>query len=346
MEATCATPEQFLAALELSVTELAALRGVSRQYATRDLAKFITNTEALSDLYRTLLVINTDSSRVMAERLRRFSVEELQLELNVGSTVAISNTKTHAQLFAENKELWIWSASPLDMERTGFWEKLCSEFLDKDGRLLAYFVPTLEIAERLALRFEQELIGRAIDGQPSTANVSLFGATIFIIVTQLAAPMPYMIVANPGSADFSKEGLLQTAWALEKHGQMFFELPNGFGDQLVQKVRGAGLGVARVKENFFPMGVPLGAESGIPFGSYPNVDHLVATRLEFSIGLFDGLIIDHTKENAAAEQRQKELKHPLKFFPAFIRAYRRKPYQSAKTKPQAKGAKPAELFDF
>lgn len=346
MNATNGGPERFLEALEISVTELAALRGVSRQYATRDLGKFLTNTEGLSDLYRTLLVINTDSSRVMAERLKKFSSEQLQVEITVGNTVSTANTKTYAQLFAENKEIWIWSASPLDMERAGFWEKLCSEFLDKEGRLLTYFVPTLEMADRLALRFEQELIGRSNGDEVTSEEGLVFGATIFVVVTQLAASMPYVALANPGSADFAREGSLQSVWALEKQGQGFFELPSRFGDQLIQKARGAGLGVARAKENFFPMGMRLGPESGIPFGSYPNVDLLVATRLEFSIGLFDGLIINEAQENDASEQRQKELKHPLKFFPAFIRAYRKKPHEAAKAKRQTKGANPAKLFDF
>lgn len=322
--------DRFLEALDVSVTELAALRGVSRQYATRDLSKFLENVDGLNTLCRTLLVIDTDSSRVMAERLRKFAAEQLNIPLSVGSAVSVAGSKTYAQLFAENKELWIWAASPLDVERSEYWEKLCTEFLDKESRLLVYFVPTLEIADRLALRFETELFGRQYDADGNELKgAEGFGATVFIIVTNLAATMPYVILANPGSANLTMEGTPPSGWVMGKQSQDLFEVSSRLADQLIQKVRAVGLGVARNMENFFPIGQPLN-DSGIPFWNYPNLLQLIGIRMEHAIGMFDGEPVGGLlNEYNDAEPTQ----HPLKFYPAFIRAYRKKAGDLSKKKP-------------
>ena len=261
----------------------------------------------------------------MAERLRRFAAEELNIHLSVGSGVSVAGSKTYSQLFAESRELWIWGASPLDLERSGYWEKLCVDFLDKEGRLLVYFVPTLEVADRLALRFETELRTREYDadGMPQK-NAEGFGATVFIVVTNLAISMPYIILTNPGSASMVREGVPPSGWAMGKQAQDFFEVPSRFVDHLIQTARAAGLGVARIADNFFPMGEKL-KESGIPFSNYPSVDLLVGIKLDHSMGLFDG---EPTGDKMAES-------HPLKFFPVFIRAYRKKAYELSKRRSDA-----------
>jgi hypothetical protein len=332
--------EHFLEAIDISVTELAALRGVSRQYATRDLGNFLKSAESLTDLCRTLLVINTDSSRAMADRLKKFAAEELKIPISVGTTVSAANSKTFSEIVSENKELWVWATSPLDVERTAHWEKLCTGFLDKEGRLLVYFVPSLEIADRLALRFETELFSRQYDyeGRP-LSNHEGFGATVFIVVTSLAATMPYVVLANPGSGDVAKSGLSSSVWAMGKQAQDLFELPSRYGDHLVQKARAAGLGVARSSENFFPLGEALKRESGVPFSNYPNVDPLIGIRLEHSIGLFEGDPLPlaggriDDAENQTDETGYVVKNHPLKFFPVFIKAYRRKPGELSRRPP-------------
>lgn len=322
--------DSFLEALDVSVTELAALRGVSRQYATRDLGKFLENAGGLNALCRTLLVIDTDSSRVMAERLRKFAAEQLNIPLSVGSAVSVAGSKTYAQLFAENKELWIWSASPLDMERSEYWEKLCTEFLDKKNRLLVYFVPTLEIADRLALRFETELFGRQYDADGNELkDAEGFGATVFIIVTNLVAAMPYVILANPGSANMTMEGTAPSCWVMGKQAQDLFEVSSRLADQLIQQARAVGLGVARNMESFFPLGHPL-KDSGIPFRNYPNIDQLIGIRMEHSVGMFDGEPVGKLVEG---NENGKPKQHPLKFYPVFIRAYRKKVGDLSKKKP-------------
>jgi len=326
-------PEDFLAALDISVTELAALRGVSRQYATRDLNKFLNNVDGLNSLCRTLLVIDTDSSRVMAERLRKFAAEKLNIQISVGSSV--STSKTYTQLFSENKELWIFSSSPLDIERSEYWEKLCSNFLDHKDRLLVYFVPSLEIADRLASRFEIELLGRQYDSEGNLlSEAEAFGATIFVIVTNLAASIPYLIVSNPGSANLAIDGMPPSAWVIGKDAQDLFEIPAQFADQMIQNVRTVGLGVARSAENFFPLGQQL-RDSGIPFRNYPNIDLLIGVRMEHSIGMFEGEPIKKTDPNSGEKPSDRDgdyNSHPLKFYPAFIRAYRKKAGEKAKKK--------------
>lgn len=322
--------DRFLEALDVSVTELAALRGVSRQYATRDLGKFLESADGLNTLCRTLLVIDTDSSRVMAERLRKFAAEQLSIPLSVGSAVSVAGSKTYAQLFAENKELWIWAASPLDVERSEYWEKLCTEFLDKQNRLLVYFVPTLEIADRLALRFETELFGRQYDADGNELKgAEGFGATVFVIVTNLAATMPYVILANPGSANLTMEGTPPSGWVMGKQSQDLFEVSSRLADHLIQKARAVGLGVARNMDNFFPIGQPL-KDSGIPFRNYPNVDQLIGIRMEHSVGMFDGEPVGGLLN---ADDDAEPTQHPLKFYPAFIRAYRKKAGDLSKKKP-------------
>jgi hypothetical protein len=294
----------------------------------------------------------------MADQLKRFSEAHLKIDVSVGAMAAATNSKTYAQIFAENKELWIWSASPLDIEPLGYWEKLCREFLDKKGRLLTYFVPTLEIADRLAFRFETELSIRQYDDEGnSIQNAEGFGATVFIVVTNFSASMPYVVLTNPGSADFSKDGVSQSVWAIGNQAQDFFELPSKFGEMLIQKARAAGLGVARSPDNFFPMGQGLRNESGIPFRNYPSVDHLIGIRLEHPVGLFDAEpstqyrpIAKSNSENEAdtAEhddgQTDHAQNHPLKFFPVFIRAYRRKAGELSKK--VASSTEKKEFFKF
>lgn len=340
--------DSFLEALDVSVTELAALRGVSRQYATRDLGKFLENSDGLNALCRTLLVIDTDSSRVMAERLRKFAAEELKRPLSVGSALSVAGSKTYAQLFAENKELWIWAAAPLDVERSEYWEKLCTEFLDKQNRLLVYFVPTLEIADRLALRFETELFSRQYDADGhELKGAEGFGATVFIIVTNLAATMPYVILANPGSANLTMENTPPSCWVMGKQAQDLFEVSSRLADQLIQKARAVGLGVARNMENFFPLGQQL-KDSGIPFKNYPNVDLLIGIRLEHSIGMFDGEPVGSNSEPVDGsyndDDEAEPTQHPLKFYPAFIRAYRKKAGEKSKKKPPTTGKR--QFFKF
>lgn len=333
-------PDSFLAALDISVTELAALRGVSRQYATRDLGKFLESPGGLNALCRTLLVIDTDSSRVMAERLRKFAAEQLNITLSVGSAVSVSGSKTYAQLFAENRELWIWASSPSDVERSEYWEKLCTEFLDKQNRLLVYFVPTLEIADRLALRFETEIFSRQYDSDGNEFQGAVgFGATVFVIVTNLAATMPYVILTNPGSANLTMEGTPPSGWVMGKQSQDLFEVSSRFADQLIQKARAVGLGVSRNVENFFPLGQSL-KDSGIPFRNYPSVDQLIGVRMEHSVGMFDGVSVGSLPNNVDGTEPPP---HPLKFYPAFIRAYRKKAGDLSK-KPPTTGKK--EFFKF
>lgn len=333
--------DDFLAALDISVTELAALRGVSRQYATRDLGRFLGNVDGLNALCRTLLVIDTDSSRAMVERLRKFAAEKLNIQLSVGSAVSVSGSKTYTQIFLENKELWIFSSSPLDMERSEYWEKLCSDFLNHEDRLLVYFVPTLEIADRLSSRFETELFGRQYDSEgKELSGAEGFGATVFIIVTNLAASMPYLIVSNPGSANLTIEGTAPSSWVMGKEAQDLFEISSQFADQLIQKARTVGLGVARNAENFFPLGQQL-KDSGIPFRNYPNIDLLIGIRMEHSVGMFDGEQVGGTFTN---DEESEPTQHPLKFYPAFIRAYRKKAGELSKKKPPMIAKK--KFFNF
>jgi hypothetical protein len=278
----------------------------------------------------------------MAERLRKFAAEQLMISLSVGSAVSVAGSKTYAQIFSENKELWIWSASPLDFERPEYWEKLCTEFLDKPDRLLVYFVPTLETADRLALRFENELLGREYDADGKSLNdAEGFGATVFIIVTNLAAATPYVILTNPGSANLTVEGTPPACWVMGKQAQDMFEVSSRYADQLIQKARAAGLGVGRNMENFFPLGQPLkGPGIGIPFRSYPNVDHLIGIRMEHSVGMFDGEPVDERRIDGEPSDGKPDddedagpAQHPLKFYPAFIRAYRKKASEKSKKRP-------------
>ena len=338
--------DSFLEALDVSVTELAALRGVSRQYATRDLGKFLESADGLNTLCRTLLVIDTDSSRVMAERLRKFASEQLNIPLSVGSAVSVAGSKTYSQLFAENRELWIWAASPLDVERSEYWEKLCTEFLGKENRLLVYFVPSLEIADHLALRFETELFGRQYDADGHELSDAVgFGATVFIIVTNLAATMPYVILANPGSANLTMEGTPPSGWVMGKQAQDLFEVSGRLADQLIQKARAVGLGVARNMENFFPLGQAL-KDSGVPFRNYPSVDQLIGIRMEHSVGMFDGEPVPKPAAETTGGGDDAELtEHPLKFYPAFIRAYRKKAGELSKKKPLTQTNK-KQFFKF
>jgi len=134
--------KDLLEKLELSHEGFAALRGVSRQYALRTIEEFWQNEAEITKFYQTLLAIGSDSSRVMAERLKKIAAQELGITIAVGTDVSFSNvsTRPYAQLFAENKELWVFSSSPLDFEHTAYWEKLCSEFLDLEDRMLVYFV--------------------------------------------------------------------------------------------------------------------------------------------------------------------------------------------------------------
>ena len=199
----------------------------------------------------------------------------------------------------------------------------------------------LEIADRLVLRFETELLGRQYDADGNEMKGAKgFSATVFIIVTNLAATMPYVILTNPGSANLTMEGTPPSAWVMGKQAQDLFEVSSRFADQLIQKARAVGLGVARNTENFFPLGQQL-KDSGIPFRNYPNVDQLIGIRMEHSIGMFDGEPVGDLSND---EEDVEPTQHPLKFFPVFIRAYRKKAGDLSKKKPPTTGKK--QFFKF
>jgi len=321
-----ASGKNFLEELDLSQEGFAVLRGVSRQYAMRTVEDFLQDEAEITRLYQTLVAIGSDSSRAMAERLRKFSAQALGITIAVGVDVSFANVnaKPYGQLFAENKELWIFSSAPLDFEHTGYWEKLCSEFLDRDDRMLVYFVPKLEIANQLVLRFETELLSRLYDADgKKREDVQGFGATIFVIVTNLAVMMPYVVIANPGSANLRREGMASSGWTVGDGAQDFYQISSRFSEQVIQQVRAAGLGLARISENFFPMGEPLDSGSGVPFRNYPHLDLLIATFHENPVGLFDGELVLKSGEDMVGIS-EHPADHPLKLYPIFVRAYRKK----------------------
>jgi len=332
---TSKSSEDFLGELDLKQEEFATLRGVSRQYAMRTINDFLQNPDEINKFCRTLLVIGSDRSRAMAEKLKKYAASKLGITVSVGTSVLFAdiNVKPYGQLFAESKELWIWAASPLEIEYPGYWGKLCSEFLDYENRMLVYFVPKLEIADQLIFRFETELFSRLYDVEgKKQQDAKGFGATIFIIVTNLAAMVPYMVIANPGSANLRQEGLNSSGWTIGDKAQDMYEISSRFKDQLIQQVRASGLGLARAPENFFPIGEPLKNGSGVPFKNYRYLDHLIAIRNSNSIGLFDGKPEKRTDEDAMSSASSSEMttneddppETPLKLYPVFVRAYRKK----------------------
>jgi len=352
--------EDFSKALDLKQEEFATLRGVSRQYAMRTIDKFLQDHNEINKLYQTLLTIGSDSSCLMAERLKKFSADELGIRVFVETAAANVKVKPYAKLFAENKELWIWATSPLEVEHAGYWEKLCSEFLDHEGRMLVYFVPRLEVADQLALRFETELRSRLYDAEGNELNNAQgFGATIFIIVTTLAAMMPYVILANPGSANLRQEGIASSGWIMGDT-QYLYEMPGRFSDQLMRQTRAAGLGLARIPENFFPMGEPLKG-AGVPYRNYRYLDYLIAIVHDNSVGLFDGKPVEENAGDASLKARsidrastmagdenetvEHPTVHPLKLYPVFIRAYRKKA-GDLKTKLKPPTTKKTSFFHF
>jgi len=329
--------------------------------AVRTIDKFLQDHSEINKLYRTFLTIDSDSSCLMAERLKKFAADALGIMVSVETAAANVKVKPYAKLFAENKELWIWATSPLEVEHAGYWEKLCSEFLDHEGRMLVYFVPRLEVADQLALRFETELRSRLYDAEGNELkDAQGFGATIFIIVTNLAAMVPYVILANPGSANLRQEGIASSGWFMGDNAQYLYEMPDRFSDQLIQQTRAAGLGLASIPENFFPMGEPLKG-AGVPYRNYRYLDYLIAIVHDNSVGLFDGKpveeytgdtlskarSIDRASTMAGDEDESVEhpTVHPLKLYPVFIRAYRKKA-GDLKTKLKPPTAKKTSFFHF
>jgi len=312
--------------LDLSPEGFAALRGVSRQYAMSTIEEFIKNPDEIRKLCQTLLEIGSDSARAKAERLKKIAAEDLGIAVSMGTAASFL---TYTQIFAQNRELWIFADTPLDEEHTQYWETLCSEFLNKDDRMLVYFVPSLEIADQLAFRFENELLSRLYDAEGNRIKDARgFGATIFIIVTNLVAMMPYVIIANPGSANLRQEGMPSSGWVMGNNAYDLSELSSRFSNDLIQQVRTARMGLARTPENFFPIGGVLDEGSGIPIHNYRYLDRqLFEITHQNSFGLFDGHPIGSSGEAGFVrdEEEDEPLEfHPLKFRPIFIRAYRKK----------------------
>lgn len=337
---------ELLTALDLTAAELATLRGASPGDEAIDLNALAQDSHTLRTLHRTLLAIGSARSLAVAERLRAFASQRLGLALAV-AVPATGDRCSPAQLFAQHRELWIWSASPFDEERAEYWEQLCSGFLDQPERLLVYFVPTIDIADRLALRFETELHARQYDEDDQPCEGARgFGATVFIIVTNLAATMPYTVVASPGTPGLALDGVAPTGWTLGPQAQAFSALSRRYTDGLIAHARAAGMGHSRVTGNFFPLGQPLN-RSGLPFADYRRIDQLIGIRTEQAIGLFDGTPWagwrprTQGSESAGFGDAPADA-HPLKFHPFFIRAYRKKAGDLSKQIPARPTAGDAE----
>jgi hypothetical protein len=319
--------EAFLRRTDLSATELAALLGVSRQHVSKDLDAIVGSHSTLLDLCRTLRGIGTKRALDLCDSVTSFAKESLGLEVAMPGGGGAVGCKSFLQLLPKCQELWVCSSSPPELERSDYWSALCRHILDQRNKLLVYFVPTLELADRVAERFEDELFRREFDEDGrKIQEPEAFRATVFVIATSLVASTPHTWIINPGSADIADGP--QSTWALGSDGNDFFELPIRFGQDFIRKARAAGLGVARNRDNFFPLGQSL-KDSGIPFRSYPHVDQLIGIRLSHSVGLFEGEPI----RRASGEERDPQQgPHPLKFFPAFIRAYRKKAGELSKQK--------------
>ncbi|MBK8751658.1 MAG: hypothetical protein IPL99_08395 [Candidatus Competibacteraceae bacterium] len=317
--------EDFLKPLSLTVTEVATLRGQSRQYVTRELesGRFFHGEGNLMGLCRVLLTIDTERSRDLAAKIRDFAQTKLHILLDVGLSTATAAAKTPNQLLSEARELWVWSDAPVELEHPGYWDTLRAQFLDQEGKLLVYFVPNLEVAEQLSNRFEMELAGRKWDSEGREIGNKFYGATVFVIVTSMTVVTPYLVITDAGSCQLSHTAK-PAAWALGGSGEDFFELPNKFARELIRKLRTIGIGVSKDTKDFFPLGQDL-KSAGIPFQSYPHVDHLYGVKYDQPLGLFDGL---QTEQNEEAEPRRIE--HPLLHYPVFIRAYRKLPNHDPK----------------
>ena len=135
-----------------------------------------------------------------------------------------------------------------------------------------------------------------------------------------------------------------------KQGQDFFELSRRYVDQLAQVVRSAGLGEGRSVDNFFPLGQALN-KSGMPFENYRDIDQLIGIRLDRSLGMFDGepknVSSRQVKEDESNGKREPNhndgtssaTDHQLKFYPVFIRAYRKKSGELSKRKAPKNGGR-------
>ncbi len=328
---------------DLSIGDLATLRGVSRQFAARDLERFLSDKDGIRRLHDVLVQIGSTTATKIAEKVARYATTELKLDLESFDDGEIASGTNFADLLRTSQEVWLLASSPMDYESPRYWEALCTDFLRHPDKMLVYFVSTLEAADRLAFRFEDEILPggfeRQVAEQPESDHPFL--ATIFIVVTNLVSAMPYTLLTNPRSgATRASRG--SATWIMGKNGETFVEAPPRSGDTFVQHVRAAGLGVARQTENFFPLGQRLMGDSGIPFRAFRHVDHLIAVKGNSAVGLFEGDPVSSRRDEeltrnqvergaptpTTAEKSSKD--HPLKIYPVFIKAYRKKSGEHAK----------------
>ncbi|MGH8540205.1 MAG: hypothetical protein ACRETW_06840 [Stenotrophobium sp.] len=323
--------EQVLRWLDLSQSQVASLLGLTPQAISKGLKDegiaFLSQDRRVHRLYQALSSVGGDRYALVAFRLK-----ELAREVGWGTLEALQNELVRPEaLYAEADELWIVSDAP---GSTMNWEALRSQLFkphqEDQHKVFVFFMRTLEAAERWAEILERELIKPAVRDQkirPDEGKV--MGAHVFLIVTNALAFSQDFVVANPGSRCMGILSSTRPAAAYHWLGASYAKAPNPSFD-FVRLAQHVGLGMASVKSNFFPSGIPLKPE--VMDFKPTFIDGLIAVRGETaeedSTPAGEKMAGGILATPAARSEHSLQFNKRTKFCPVFVMTYRRRPGES------------------
>jgi transcriptional regulator with XRE-family HTH domain len=327
VEGDADTLDFLLREVDLTQAQVAALLGVSQQAVSKwkdEGPDSLGKQGRAQRLHQALTVIGSDRYTVSAARLK-----EMAARRNWGPVDAtIPHMVLPAILYAEADELWFVADSPANIiDWDALRKVLFVEANPPAQKVAAFFVKTLEGAERWAEVLERELIAPAAKGervQPERG--ALAACYIYIIVTNAVAYGGDLVIANAGSRCMGIAGsprpMQAYSWTGSNYARAVTDTAN-----FVTLAHQHRLGMGVLKEHFFPHGVPLTPE--VLNFAHVFMDGMIAIR---------GLLPDEDKSLGGYDMAGGVLGSTLgrpditlafnkraKFCPVFIQCYRRRP---------------------
>jgi hypothetical protein len=236
----------LLTSIDLSLTQLATLMGVSRQAVTKQVS-------------RTRDYLDADRVERVLTQLSRERATDTAYERAYRLLAPIAANKFHVELPSESaqpkrgtsesalsaKEFWIFSEEPLEIAYADYLERMQEKYFADEDRLMVYFVSTRDAAKDLSKRLQ---------AAKNTMDKP-FKAAVFVIHTNMVLGMPHTVVLDPGSicAHIESRGNDPVAMTLTAIKDDFVETSVATAKSILRVIRRVGLGqISRDSKLFFP----------------------------------------------------------------------------------------------
>lgn len=323
------TLDTFLREIDLTQAQVATLLGVSQQAVSKwkeEGPDTLGKQGRAQRLYQALTVIGGERYTVSAVRLKEMAARR---SWGVVDATA-ANTVLPATLYAEADELWFVSDSPANVIDWDALRKVLFVEANQKApgqKVVAFFVKTLEGAERWAEALERELIAPAATGEQVQPGLSAKAACyIYIIATNTVSYGGDLVIANAGSRCMGVTGALRPMQAYSWTGSAYARAGAEVAG-FVALAHQNRLGMGALKEHFFPHGTLLTSDI-LNFG-HVFMDGMIAVRGprptdDESVG-GDNLAGGLLGNTVGRPEQTLAFNKQAKFCPVFIQCYRRKP---------------------